>query len=89
MLNALKGAGREYRIEFETYSYGGMLAAVESGAVVSALPGSTIPTELKRLDELQGLPPLPSLNVSLARMERNDPMCSQLYDAVVVRLAET
>lgn len=89
ILNALKGAGREYRVEFETYSYGGLMAAVESGAVVSALPKSTIPPTLRRLDSQHSLPRLPSLNVNLASPQKSsDHICSQLYDAVVLHLAE-
>lgn len=89
MLNALKGAGREYRIEFETYSYGGLVAAVESGAVVSALPRATIPSTLKRLDSQHGLPRLPSLNVNLASSDKNEnSMCSQLYNVVMLQLTE-
>ncbi|PFG52571.1 DNA-binding transcriptional LysR family regulator [Marinobacter sp. LV10R520-4] len=89
MLSALKGAGREYRVEFETYSYGGLVAAVESGAVVSALPRSTIPSTLKRLDSQHRLPRLPSLNVNLASPNKNsNAICGQLYDAVMLYLAK-
>lgn len=90
ILNALKSVGREYRVEFETYSYGGLVAAVESGAVVSALPKSTIPPTLRRLDSQHCLlPRLPSLNVNLASPKKSsDHICSQLYDAVVLHLAE-
>ncbi|QPL46834.1 LysR family transcriptional regulator [Halomonas sp. A40-4] len=89
ILNSLKGASREYSVEFETYSYGGLVAAVESGAVVSALPKSTIPPTLRQLDSQQGLPRLPSLNVNLASPKTSsDHICSQLYDAIVMHLAE-
>lgn len=89
ILNALKGAGREYSVEFETYSYGGLVAAVESGAVVSALPKSTIPSTLKRLGSQHCLPRLPSLNVNLASPKKGSgDICSQMYEAVVLHLAE-
>jgi len=88
ILNSLKGAGREYRVEFETYSYGGLVAAVESGSVVSALPKSTIPPTLKCLDGQGFLPRLPYLNVSLASLKKNsDDICSQLHRAIVLHLA--
>lgn len=87
MLGALKGAGREYRVEYETYSYGGLVAAVESGAVVSALPRSTIPSTLKRLGSQHGLPRLPSLNVNLASPNKSsNAICGQLYEAVMRHL---
>jgi len=89
ILNALKGVGREYRVEVETYSYGGLIAAVESGAVISALPKSTIPPTLKLLDNQHSLPPLPSLNVNLASPKKSsDHLCNQLYDAVALHLTE-
>ncbi|MBW5799436.1 LysR family transcriptional regulator [Halomonas elongata] len=90
ILNSLKGANRDYRVEFETYSYGGLVAAVESGTVVSALPKSTIPSTLKCLGSHYRLPRLPSLNVSLAspKKSKND-ICSQLYDAVVWHLGKS
>lgn len=89
ILNALKGAGREHQIEFETYSYGGLVAALESGAVVSALPKTTIPATLKHLDSQHGLPRLPSLNVNLASPDKNEnSICSQLYNAVMLHLAD-
>jgi DNA-binding transcriptional LysR family regulator len=87
MLGALKGSGREYQVEYETYSYGGLVAAVESGTVVSALPRSTIPPTLKRLGSQHGLPQLPSLNVNLASPNKNrNAICGQLYDAVMRHL---
>lgn len=90
ILNALKGAGREYQVEFETYSYGGLVAAVESGAVVSALPKTTIPSTLKRLDSQHGLPRLPSLNVSLASPDKNrNSICGQLYNSVIDHLTKS
>ncbi|MCL1486036.1 MAG: LysR substrate-binding domain-containing protein [Marinobacter sp.] len=89
MLSALKGARREYRVEFETYSYGGLVAAVESGAVISALPRSTIPSTLKVLDSQHWLPRLPSLNVKLASPNKSsNAICGQLYDAVMLHLAK-
>jgi DNA-binding transcriptional LysR family regulator len=89
MLSALKGVGREYCVEYETYSYGGLVAAVESGSVVSALPRSTIPSTLKLLDARHRLPRLPPLNVTLASRSRSgNGICGQLYEAVLFHLLE-
>lgn len=67
MTRALTLAKRDYRVEFESYSYSGMVAALESGLVVAALSRSTVPVSLMRLGPSQGVPKLPTLNVVAAR----------------------
>ncbi|WP_421860932.1 LysR family transcriptional regulator [Marinobacter salarius] len=90
ILNALKGAERNYQIEFETYSYGGLVAALNSGAVISALPRSTIPHTLKSLNATHLLPGLPSLNVSLASPGRNTTgIWCQLYTSMALQLGDS
>ena len=86
---ALKGVDREYCTEFETYSYGGLVAALESGSVVSALPRSAIPPSLKPLDVRHRLPRLPSLNVTLAGPSKSSSeISSRLYEAVKLYVVE-
>lgn len=83
MQRALTSAGRPFHLEFETHSFAGMLAAVQSGLVVAALPRSTIPDSLDRLGPASGLPQLPALNVmAAARSGPNSELASQFRDEI-------
>ena len=87
MLSGLKCAGKDYKLGFETFNYAGLVAAVESGTVISALPRSTIPSSLKSLGAEHGLPRLPSLNVKLACQRANaDSVCKHFYESIAFHL---
>ncbi|MDX1756159.1 MAG: LysR family transcriptional regulator [Marinobacter sp.] len=90
MQRALTSAGRCFQLEFETHSFSGMLAAVQSGLAVAALPRSTIPESLERLGSGCGLPQLPALNVMAAvRSGPNGVLATQFRDEIKAYLRGT
>lgn len=66
ILNALHRACRNYRIGYHSTSHAGILAALNSGKFVSAILRSTARSELRILGEVDGYPPLGSLDISMA-----------------------
>uniref|UniRef100_UPI0009F90122 LysR substrate-binding domain-containing protein n=1 Tax=Pelomonas sp. KK5 TaxID=1855730 RepID=UPI0009F90122 len=66
-LEALRTAGRSYRVVYDSASMAGQLAAVDSGLAVAALTRCCVPPGLQILGERQGLPPLPAMEVALLR----------------------
>jgi DNA-binding transcriptional LysR family regulator len=66
-LQALKAAGRRFRVVVNTPSLAGQLAAVESGVAVGVLTRCSVPPTLRVLDEKAGLPALPAMAVAVLR----------------------
>lgn len=67
---ALEDRGRTYRIAYSSPSLAGIHAAVASGLAVAPLITSAFPPDVRLLGEREGFPPLPLVNVFLARSKR-------------------
>ncbi|MGS5087279.1 LysR substrate-binding domain-containing protein [Hydrogenophaga sp. A37] len=85
---ALRRAGRRYRIAYQSPSTVGLLAVVQSGLAVAAVKRSSCPPELVQLDARHGLPPLTRLQVAavIASSARKDAAAQALHDHVVDEL---
>jgi DNA-binding transcriptional LysR family regulator len=85
---ALRRAGRRYRIAYQSPSTVGLLAVVQSGLAVAAVKRSSCPPELVQLDARHGLPPLARLQVAavIASSARKDAAAQALHDHVVEEL---
>lgn len=69
-LAALDRAGRAYRIAYASGSLSGLLAVARSGQAVAVLTGSAVPTDLRTLPRIGGLPALPRIGVTIRIDER-------------------
>lgn len=66
-VEALTGAGRRFDIVLSSPSLAGVLQPVVSGTAVAAMSRCSVPANLCVLGAEQGFPPLPSLEIALAR----------------------
>lgn len=78
---ALDGAGRSWRVACTSSTQGGIIAAVEAGLSVTALPECAAPSDWRRLGPADGMPPLPDMQVAL--------LLSPNASVAARRLAET
>lgn len=67
VLGALERSGRPYRVAMSTKSFGGMMSAARAGIGLAAGLAENAETGLRVLGEENGLPPIRTLNVSVAR----------------------
>jgi DNA-binding transcriptional LysR family regulator len=63
--DALQRAGRAYRIAYASSSLSGLTALVRSGQAFAVLTQTAVPADLQVLNADAGLPPLPSVGISL------------------------
>lgn len=68
---ALQQAGIRYRMSYESPSLLGLFSMVEAGLAVAPLARCSVPNHLVQPGEAEGLPPLPELEVILARSARS------------------
>lgn len=82
---ALRRAGRRYRIAYQSPSTIGLLAVVQSGLAVAAVKRSSCPPELIELGARHGLPALAPLQVgaAISRQARDDPAAQALHRHVI------
>ncbi len=82
---ALRRAGRHYRIAYQSPSTVGLLAVVQSGLAVAAVKRSSCPPELTMLDARHGLPALAKLSVGvvLSPKARSDAAAKALHTHVL------
>jgi DNA-binding transcriptional LysR family regulator len=86
-ISALQGAGIRYRMSYESPSLLGLISMVEAGLAIAPLARCSIPEHLVLLGEADGLPPLPSLDVVLARSARSArPPCDFLAEQMLADL---
>jgi DNA-binding transcriptional LysR family regulator len=84
---ALQQAGIRYRMSYESPSLLGLFSMVEAGLAVAPLARCSVPKHLVQLGEAEGLPPLPELEVILARSARSArPPCDFLAQQILVDL---
>ncbi len=82
---ALRQAGRRYRIAYQSPSTIGLLAVVQSGLAVAAVKRSSCPHDLMQLDARHGLPTLPKLQVAavISSKARKDAAAKALHAHVI------
>lgn len=82
---ALRRAGRRYRIAYQSPSTVGLLAVVQSGLAVAAIKRSSCPPDLIELGARHGLPPLTQLHVgaAISKQARDDLAARALHGHVV------
>lgn len=84
---ALQQANIRYRMSYESPSLLGLISMVEAGLAVAPLARCSIPAHLAVLGEADGLPPLPALDVVLARSAAsNRPPCDFLAEQMLADL---
>jgi DNA-binding transcriptional LysR family regulator len=62
---ALEATGRPYRIAYASGSLAGLVAVVRSGMAIAVLTRAAVPDDLEILGTDAGLPPLPSVGLTL------------------------
>ena len=68
-VDALKDAGRPYRIAYTSESVAGIKAAIGAGLAIGALSASTLDSTMRILTSKDGFPPLPSSSLVLLHGE--------------------
>ncbi|GAA3544742.1 LysR family transcriptional regulator [Zobellella aerophila] len=85
VLAAITAQRRDYRIVYHSPNVAGQLAAAESGMAVAVLTRCSLPAGLKVLDERQGLPALPELEVALIRSKSSvhSPAVDAMHEQII------
>lgn len=82
--NALEAAEIDYRIAYTSPSLSAIMALVGAGLAVTAQLQSLIPTDLRILGEVEGLPPLPLSSIVLLRnAQTQSPVTEALAEYIV------
>lgn len=69
--SSLERAGRGYRIAYASGSVAGLLAVVRSGQAITVLTQTGVPPDLQVLPPSTGLPPLPSVGITVQTARRS------------------
>lgn len=81
--DALRRAGRDYRVAYQTESFGSLLSALRSGFAVGVLPVSCVDEDFQRLDKAHGLPDLPDIHRSILFSDTaNSHLCETMSEAI-------
>ena len=85
---ALRRAGRRYRLAYQSPSTVGLIAVVQTGLAVAAVKRSSCPPDLTVLDQRHGLPALKQLQVAvvISPRSRTDAVAKALYEHVIAVL---
>ncbi|HEX8192153.1 MAG TPA: LysR substrate-binding domain-containing protein [Allosphingosinicella sp.] len=82
-VNALEGAGRQWRIAYTCGSLAGSQAAVRAGLGVTVLPRDMIPADLVAIDGVGALPDLHDTEVALLAAKSLNAPAQRLRDHIV------
>ncbi len=82
MLGALRTAGWEWRVTFESGSMDASLTAVQSGLGMAALPAETVRSSKLARVESAGLPPAPEIQIGIFRGAASHVARSVLEDII-------
>jgi DNA-binding transcriptional LysR family regulator len=86
-IHALERAKISYRTSYESPSVLGLFSMVEAGLAITALGRCSIPERFVQLGGADGLPPLPDLEIVLARSAgSNRPPCDFLAEQILTDL---
>lgn len=84
-LHALEDAGIRWRIVFISPSYSGIIAAVNAGMGITALPSTMIPNTLQVIKK-EYLPSLPDIHVSLLKQTKANECLQSLEDFILKKM---
>jgi DNA-binding transcriptional LysR family regulator len=87
ILAALDRAGIPYRAAYVSSHTMGVLSAVDTGFCLTALVGSTVPPQFRRLGPEDRLPQLPPAEVAMLLPARPTPAAEQLAAAIRIAFA--
>ena len=83
-IHALERARISFRTSYESPSLLGLFSMVEAGLAIAPLPRCSIPDRFVQLGVGEGLPPLPELEIVLARSaSSNRPPCDFLAEQIL------
>jgi DNA-binding transcriptional LysR family regulator len=86
-ITALQREKIKYRMSYESPSLLGLISMVEAGLAVAPLARCSVPGHLVQLSQNEGLPPLPELEVVLARSAGSArPPCDFLAEHILAEL---
>ena len=86
-ITALQREKIKYRMSYESPSLLGLISMVEAGLAVAPLARCSVPGHLVQLSQNEGLPPLPELEVVLARSAGSArPPCDFLAEHILAKL---
>ena len=87
---ALDDDNRVYRVGYSTFNIAGIVAIIEAGLAVSVMSRSSVPSQLRILQQLDGLPELPDTEIGLILSTGElSPAAKCLADAVRQSLTAT
>ncbi|MGR8919288.1 MAG: LysR substrate-binding domain-containing protein [Gammaproteobacteria bacterium] len=87
---ALEGAGRDWRLVYQSTSLSGNLAAVKAGLGLTILPRDMVPPGYHVLGEADGMPDLPDTEIALRIRGRHPSKPARvLYEHIVQALEAT
>jgi DNA-binding transcriptional LysR family regulator len=81
--SSLERAGRKYRIAYASGSVAGLTAVVRSGQAITVLTQTGVPPDLQILPPSSGLPPLPSVGITVQTARRNPSRLLSRFEAHV------
>ncbi len=87
-MQALDRANRPWRLAFVSHSLSAVEAIAAQGLAVTVVKSGTFPSQLRRLSERDGLPPLPRAEIRLHRAQKLTRAATLLADHLVASLAE-
>jgi DNA-binding transcriptional LysR family regulator len=88
-IRALERAKIAYRTSYESPGLMGLFSMVEAGLAIAPLARCSVPGHFVQLGRAQGLPPLPELEIVLARSARsNRPPCDYLAEQILAELRQ-
>jgi DNA-binding transcriptional LysR family regulator len=82
-LKSLEQAGIRWKIVFISPSYAGIIAAVNAGMAITALPRTMVPNTLEVIENAS-LPPLPDIHVSLLKQTNKNECLQSLEDFLLI-----
>jgi DNA-binding transcriptional LysR family regulator len=80
---SLERAGRRYRIAYASGSVAGLTAVVRSGQAITVMTQTGVPSDLQVLPASSGLPPLPSVGITLQSARRVSSRLLERFEAHV------
>ena len=85
-IEALNASGRRWSIAFESQSLSAVESIAAEGLAVTVVKAGTFPPRLRRLGELDGMPPLPRADICLHRAAKLSRAAALLADHVEAAL---
>ncbi|HEY1075997.1 MAG TPA: LysR family transcriptional regulator [Fontimonas sp.] len=88
-ISRLDRAGRKYRIAYASGSVAGLISVVRSGQAIAVLTQYAVPPDLTVLPVSAGLPPLPSVGITVKTARRNASPLLRSFESEVRSLLPT